>query len=199
LGGVLFFVFPRFTAGYLGRASMQPSLMTGFSNDIELGQIGEIKKNSEVVMRVKTGRPVAYPMLRWRGIALTNFDGKRWTNPEHTNETLRAHPDGWIFLSSDRGHATALGTTALQYTVFLQPIATSAIFVPSEPISLKGSFSPDNSNTDGYIFRDFAGSLFNPFHNFSQVRYTGLSRLPNLDVKQLRATTDAYPPAIRAQ
>jgi hypothetical protein len=200
LGGLLFFVFPRFTAGYLGRASMQPSLMTGFSNDIELGQIGEIKKNSEVVMRVKTGRPVAYPMLRWRGIALTNFDGKRWTNPEHTNETVRAHPDGWIFLSSDPRHAAALGTTALQYTVFLQPIATSAIFTPGEPISLKGSFSPDNSDVGSYIFRDSTtDSLFNPFHNFSQVRYTGLSRLPNLDVKQLRATTDAYPPAIRAQ
>jgi len=199
LGGVLFFVFPRFTAGYLGRAGMQPSLMTGFSNDIELGQIGEIKKNSEVVMRVKTEKAVAYPMLRWRGIALTNFDGKRWTNPEHTNETLRAHPDGWIFLSSDRGHAAAFGTTALQYTVFLEPIATSAIFTPGEPISLKGSFSPDNANVDGYIFRDSTGSLFNPFHNFSPVRYAGLSRLPNPDVKQLRAATDAYPPAIRAE
>jgi protein-glutamine gamma-glutamyltransferase len=199
LGGVLFFVFPRFTAGYLGRASMQPSLMTGFSNDIELGQIGEIKKNSEVVMRVKTGKPVAYPMLRWRGIALTNFDGKRWTNPEHTNETVRAHPDGWIFLSSDPGHAVASGTTALEYTVFLQPIATSAIFTPGEPISLKGSFSPDNSDVGSYIFRDSTGSLFNPFHNFSQVRYGGLSRLPSLDVKQLRATTDAYPPVIRAE
>src|SRR5437016_4633086 len=81
LGGALFFIFPRFTAGYLGRASMQPSLMTGFSDDVELGQIGEIKKNAQVVMRVKTGKPVGYPMLRWRGTALTTFDGKRWTKP----------------------------------------------------------------------------------------------------------------------
>src|ERR1700732_657141 len=78
LGTALFFIFPRFTAGYLGRASMQPSLMTGFSDDVELGQIGTIKKNSELVMRVKTGQPVGDPMLRWRGIALTKFDGKRW-------------------------------------------------------------------------------------------------------------------------
>src|ERR1700730_13131868 len=76
LGTALFFIFPRFTAGYLGRASMQPSLMTGFSDDVELGQIGTIKKNSELVMRVKTGQPVGDPMLRWRGIALTNFDGR---------------------------------------------------------------------------------------------------------------------------
>src|SRR6476661_4016441 len=60
-GGALFFFFPRVSAGYLGRASLQPTLMSGFTNDVELGQIGEIKKNSEVVMRVRTGKPVGYP------------------------------------------------------------------------------------------------------------------------------------------
>jgi hypothetical protein len=54
IGGALFFFFPRFSAGYLGRTSLQPTLMSGFSDDVELGQIGEIKKNSEVVMRVRT-------------------------------------------------------------------------------------------------------------------------------------------------
>jgi hypothetical protein len=202
LGGALFFVFPRFTAGYLGRASMQPSLMTGFSDDIELGQIGQIKKNTEVVMRVKTDKPVAYPMLRWRGIALTNFDGKRWTNPEHGTETLTARPDGWIFLGGPE-QAAALAGTGLQYTVFLQPIATSAIFTPGEPISLKGSFSPDNSDSDwavssSYIHRDATGSLFNPFHNYAAVRYRGLSRLPKLDAVALRLAGDVYPSEILA-
>src|SRR5260221_2766219 len=198
LGGVLFFVFPRFTAGYLGRERMAASLMTGFSNDIELGQIGEIKKNSEVVMRVKTGKPVAYPMLRWRGIALTNFDGKRWSNPELTNETLRAQPDGWIFFR-DAGQAAALGATSLQYTEFLHPIATSPIFTPGEPVSLKGNFSTDGANANWAphpwsIFRDSTGSLFNPFHNYAPVRYVGLSGLPKLDPAQRRSASDAYPP-----
>src|SRR6266404_2735311 len=146
LGGALFFVFPRFTAGFWGRASMQPSLMSGFSENVELGQIGEIKQNSQVVMRVKTGKPVGYPMLRWRGTALTTFDGKRWTNPERAHETLVASPDGWIFLRGPQ-QATALGATGLQYTVLLQPIATSAIFTPGEPISLKGNFWADNSGS----------------------------------------------------
>src|ERR1700726_2450765 len=121
LGGVLFFVFPRFTAGYLGRASMQPSLMTGFSNDIELGQIGEIKKNSEVVMRVKTGKPVPYPMLRWRGIALTKFDGKRWSNPDHLSEAIAPKPDGWIYFGSPAQLADR-SFKKLEFTVFFHPI-----------------------------------------------------------------------------
>src|SRR5216684_3908822 len=199
LGGALFFIFPRFTAGYLARASMQPSLMTGFGDDVELGQIGEIKKNSEVVMRVKTGKPVAYSMLRWRGIALTNFDGKRWSNPERTSETLTARPDGWIFLRGSE-QAAAPAPTGLQYTVFLQPMATAAIFTLGEPISLKGNFS-ESANDEwaarhSYIFRDATGSLFNPFHNYSPVRYTGFSRLPKLNAAELRSAGDAYSPAI---
>src|SRR5262249_16606745 len=77
VGTLLFFFFPRFSAGYLGRTSMNTTLMSGFTNEVELGQIGEIKKNTAVVMRVQTGAPVDYNQLRWRGIALANFDGTR--------------------------------------------------------------------------------------------------------------------------
>jgi protein-glutamine gamma-glutamyltransferase len=203
LGGALFFVFPRFTAGVWGRAGLQPSLMSGFSDDVELGQIGEIKQNSEVVMRVKTGKPVADPMLRWRGIALIQFDGKRWSNPERTNETLMANPDGWIFLNGPQQGAASVAT-GLQYTVLLQPIATSAILTPGEPISLRGNFAADNSGSSwgashSYIFRDSTGSLINPFHNYSPVRYTGFSRLPKLDAGKLRSAGNAYPAEIRAE
>src|SRR5215470_3176257 len=78
-GSLLFFFFPRFSAGYLGRTSMNTTLMSGFTDNVELGQIGEIKKNTAVVMRVQTGAPVEYNQLRWRGIALANFDGMRWS------------------------------------------------------------------------------------------------------------------------
>src|ERR1700724_1013346 len=94
VGGTLFFFFPRFSAGYLGRTSFNPALMTGFTDDVELGQIGEIKKDSTIVMRVETGKPVGYPRLRWRGIALSNFDGKRWT-AESRREIRPPNTDGW--------------------------------------------------------------------------------------------------------
>src|SRR5260370_113023 len=141
-------------------------------------------------------------MLRWRGIALTNFYAKRWSNSEHSSETLTARPDGWIFLHGGE-HAAAPVPTGLQYTVFLQPIATAAIFTLGEPLSLKGDFS-DSSNDDwaarhSYIFRDSTGSLFNPFHNYSPVHYTGVSRLPKLDAAELRSASDSYPPSITAE
>jgi len=201
LGGALFFIFPRFTAGYLGRASMQPSLMTGFSDDVELGQIGEIKKNSAVVMRVKTGGPVAYPMLRWRGAALTTFDGKRWTKPHPFEEEVRSNADGWIYLVPP-GQALRARALQLQYTVFLEPIASSAIFTAGQTVALQGNFSGEtpsanHSGPDGYIRRDETDSLLNPFGNYSALRYMVISRLPALDIANLRAANSDYSDPIR--
>ena len=150
IGGALFFVFPRFSAGYLGRASMQPSLMTGFNDNVELGQIGALKRNSEVVMRVKTGRPIGYPMLRWRGIALTHFDGKRWTNPDRYAETLTPNSEGWIEAGNPEQQLDR-SAAALQYTVLLQPIATDAVFTLGNIVSVQGNFAGEGSNSEWTI------------------------------------------------
>ncbi len=195
LGTVLFFIFPRFTAGYLSRASMQPSLMTGFSDDVELGQIGTIKQNSELVMRVKTGKPVGDPMLRWRGIALTQFDGKRWSNAGHISEMLAPNPDGWIYFGSPFQLRDS-SVVKLEFTVFLQPMASDAIFTPGHILALQGNFSGEGSG-NSYVRRGSTDSLLNPFHNFSAVRYAGVSRLTARDVSKLRASSSDYSDEMR--
>ena len=202
IGSTLFFIFPRFSAGYLARASMQPSLMTGFNNSVELGQIGTIKKNSEVVMRVETGKPVGYALLRWRGIALATFDGKRWTNPEHGEEELVPGGDGWIKVG-DPAQRLDAGGPLLQYTVLLEPVATDAVFMTADAVSVQGNFTGENSGSQwsirhSYLKRNFTGSLSNPFHNYAAVRYMAMSRLPRLDVTRLRQASGEYPAEIRS-
>jgi len=200
LGSGLFFFFPRFNAGYLGHASFSPSLMTGFSENVELGQIGEIKKNSAVVMRVQTGKPVGYERLRWRGVALTTFDGKRWTSPERRSQTLSPSPDGWIYMADPVQKTNALGPGIL-YTVYLEPLATDAIFVPGKVVSLQGNFTGEDGSSfsamrRSYIFRDSTDTLLNPFHNYGALRYAGFSRLPPLNAAKLRAAPTNYSPDI---
>jgi len=202
IGGMLFFFFPRFSAGYLGRTSLRPTLMSGFSNDVELGQIGEIKKNSEVVMRVRTGNPVGYPALRWRGIALTAFDGKRWYTPGREDLPIPAGPGGWINIQNRPGEQDR-SATILRFTVLLQPVATDTIFAPANAISVRGNLSGEGSNQDSgarhsYILRDKTDSLFNPFHNFGTLRYEGFSLLPAVNAARLRAASAEYPEEIRA-
>jgi protein-glutamine gamma-glutamyltransferase len=200
IGGVLFFTLPRFSAGYMGRAGLQPSLMTGFSDDIELGQIGEIKKDSTVVMRVKTGKPVGYGMLRWRGIALSNFDGKRWTTPQRRRVIAGPDPDGWIAVGFSVVPSARPAPVQLRYEILLQPIASEAIFVPANAVSIRGNFAGETVNPlsqpHSYIMRDTTDSLFNPFRNFAQLRYFGYSELPVINAAALRAAPTVYPEAI---
>jgi|HubBroStandDraft_4_1064222.scaffolds.fasta_scaffold04954_5 transglutaminase-like putative cysteine protease len=201
IGGALFFFFPRFSAGYLGRTSLQPTLMSGFSDDVELGQIGEIKKNSEVVMRVRTGKPVGYPNLRWRGIALSEFDGKRWSSPDPDKVTIPAGLNGWINLL-ERPAEPDPTATVVRYTVLLQPVATDTMFAPANVVAVRGNLSGEGSNPEvgarrSYIVRDATGSISNPFHNFTTLRYEGLSLLPARNVPRLRAASTDYPEQVR--
>src|SRR5882762_2985297 len=197
-GIVLFFLLPRVSAGYLGKTSFNPTLLSGFSDQVELGQIGEIKNSSAVVLRVETGSPVNYPALRWRGNALANFDGRRWTSAERGPETLSANSDGWIALREKPRPGEARGEI-LQFTVLQEPMASDALFVAGTMLAIRGSFTGETggiSHRRNYLYRDSSGSLINPFHNFVSVRYTGISQLPALNRAQLEAAGTDYPPGI---
>jgi len=197
-GAVLFFLLPRVSAGYLGKTSFNPTLLSGFTDQVELGQIGQIKKSSAVVLRVETGSPVNYPALRWRGNALANFDGRRWTSAERAAETLTANSDGWIALREKPKPGEARGEI-LQFTVLQEPMASDALFVAGTMLAIRGSFTGETggiSHRRNYLYRDSSGSLINPFHNFVSVRYTGISQLPALNRAQLEAADTDYPAEI---
>src|SRR5215831_3253518 len=196
LGGAFFFFFPRFNAGYLGRVSFSPSLMTGFTEDVGLGQIGEIKKSSAVVMRVQTGKPVGYEWLRWRGVALTTFDGKRWSSNAGNPVRLGTKEDGWIHTPETDQKQNTTGQT-VNYTVYLEPVATNAIFVPGRVLSVQGNFSAGTANSfaamqRNYLVTDETGTLKVPFSTFAAIRYAGISRLPPRDAGKLRSAGTEY-------
>jgi protein-glutamine gamma-glutamyltransferase len=182
LGSVLFFVFPRFSAGYFARTGMQPSLMSGFSDNVVLGQIGEIKKNNTVVLRVQTGTPVHYPLLRWRGIALTTFDGHRWFTKEDTRELKTPDADGWITLGS-RVNMEGRPAAQVQFVALLQPIDSEALFAPAQVFALRGNFATEEGTYAAAVHRsylnvDSTGSIYNQSRNAGQIRYEGVSLLP---------------------
>ena len=197
-GTILFFLFPRVSAGYLGKTSFNPTLLSGFSDQVELGQIGEIKKSSAVVLRVETGAPVEYPGLRWRGNALATFDGKRWSSAERPTETLFPYGDGWIPLAP-RPKAGESRGQMLQFTVLQEPMASDALFVPGRVLALRGNFTGEAggiSHRRNYLYRDSTGSLSNPFHNYVSVRYTGIALLPLYEQHALENAGTSYPPEI---
>ena len=194
-GGLLFFFFPRFSAGYLGRTSMNTTLMSGFTNEVELGQIGEIKKNTAVVMRVQTGAPVDYNQLRWRGIALANFDGTRWSSGIPGPVPVFAGNDGWIQIGSPQPR-NGERARILQYTILMEPMASDALFIPGAAVALRGDFRGECLSPSGHrrcLYRDASDSISNPFHNYSAMRYSGVSRLPQFQLEKLRSAGTEYP------
>jgi protein-glutamine gamma-glutamyltransferase len=84
LGGLIFLVLPR-QAGATRTQSGAPLArhLTGFDDEVQLGQLGEILENDSVVMTVEfeneSGeriRPDEEPL--WRGVTMLRYEGGRW-------------------------------------------------------------------------------------------------------------------------
>src|SRR5260370_4401010 len=78
----LFILLPRTANAAFRHLISQRYHLTGFSSEVMLGQVGEIQKDSRPVMHVMPSPgPEKMPSnLKWRGAALSHFDGKRWTD-----------------------------------------------------------------------------------------------------------------------
>src|SRR5205085_7868746 len=96
-GFLIFFILPRQSGGYLNSLAESNQFVTGFSNDVTLGRIGELKQSSAVVMHVQIfgDDHGAYANLKWRGVGLSQFDGRRWTNPAKQC-LIRPAPEGYF-------------------------------------------------------------------------------------------------------
>jgi protein-glutamine gamma-glutamyltransferase len=77
----LFFLLPRTADAALSRFLPRRIFVPGFSNRVVLGQTGKLLLNSRPVMHVSSPRPDKLSGVKWRGDALTFFDGKQWINP----------------------------------------------------------------------------------------------------------------------
>ena len=200
IGAVIFFTLPRFTAGYLSALSLQPKLMTGFTDNVTLGEIGEIQQSHAVVMRIHIdGEPWRGDGMHWRGIVLTNFDGRRWFTPTH--EQIAFFPDAAGIYRLGSPPLPPGDSYPLHYTVLMEPLASDAIFVASRIESLHGRFTNDvetvgPSHRANYLLVDPTESLSNPFHNGTKVRYEALSNVPDVPPAQLRVASELFPASL---
>ncbi len=90
----------------------------------------------------------------------------------------------------------------IHYTVLLEPIASSALFVANDVEGMRGRFNVDAASGPfgqrrAYLLRDAEGSIFNPYHNYSRMEYEASSILPTPPPAALRQAGTDYPEEIR--
>jgi transglutaminase-like putative cysteine protease len=127
LTGGLFFLLPRTAEAAFSRFSSHRIHIPGFSNQVTLGDIGEIKNSSRQAMHIRLiGREVAGG-VKWRGGTLMDFDGRRWSNPN----TMRQ------FIHVEKGQAELEPPDnrqrGISYTVEFDELETDSLFFAGTP------------------------------------------------------------------
>ena len=147
VGAGLFFLIPRVGTGYFMRAAVSPLLLSGFTDSVELGQIGQLKQSSAIVMHAQRLSGTPFSVLKWRGVALDTFDGLTWTKTNKKRESVRAEHSNYIFRpGKTRGELVT-------YEILLEPIATTALFGPHRVRQISGRLIPGiEVDSDGAIF-----------------------------------------------
>src|SRR5690242_11332987 len=93
----LFLIAPRSGAAALTRSGGGLTNFIGFSENVTLGQIGTLKQDDAIVMRVRVDDPEPPQGLRWRGVALDEFTGLGWRKSPDARRAEAATERGGFF------------------------------------------------------------------------------------------------------
>lgn len=194
----VFVVLPRMSAGYLGAYSFGNDFSIGFSDHVQLGQIGRIQQSNAVVMHVEIDgdQRGQYDTLHWRGVALSYFDGRSWSNP-HEQYTLHRVGNG-SFLVPPFGQAAAPDyiaqtvslsaarglPTVIHYRVLMEPIGTNVFFLAPWPRSVSGTYRA--------LAEDLGGAIYDLDGLRAITRYEADSEIAAPPPSQLRAVGQTY-------
>src|SRR5262249_16623539 len=189
----LFFLIPRFGGGGLARGYGNEQAITGFSEKVELGQFASIKKSPRVVMRVRLDHsPQRY--IRWRGIALENYDGRAWTlSPELKDRQSAMIAGSLSTTEADTRIANVyipVNRTGTQMPlgqgIILEPLSTPVLFGAGRPVSLR--IAAAGATTDKYTGEIRASGL-----RGGRVQYSVTSDIWTPTEDQLRADSASEP------
>jgi protein-glutamine gamma-glutamyltransferase len=159
----IFFLLPRINSGLYKHPFGDKRYTSGFSEQVELGQIGSIKQSNAVVMRVKTDKlPSEIPVdLKWRGLAFEHYDGRSW---KRSRRTYRPIPiQGRFYKLED----STQGTSFIDQTFFVEALSTNVIFATHKALAI--------SRDAGPLWRDDSETLYVSRGPDRKLRYSAVS------------------------
>ena len=182
LGLPFFFIAPRTASSALARTRRGLAEIIGFSDRVLLGDIGRLKNNDEIVMHVRlegTGAARGRE-LRWRGVALDEFDGRGWIKSPPAYRFEQKVSEHGIFRLGTTGAVERL----VAQTFFVEPLDTPVIFAAPRAVALQAALP--------YVRVDGEGSLQTRPHDLERLAYKVYSDTSEPDAEVLRADHLAY-------
>ena len=185
-GTAIFFVLPRLSSSYLSAYVASGGIATGFSDHVQLGQIGEIQQSGSLVMHIQIdGDQRGAFDLKWRGVTLNLFNGTTWSNPHEQHFVRRL---GGRFILTPPGEKLLSPSAVIHYRVLMEPIASSVFFLAPTPLSLEGNYR--------VVSMDGGGAVFDPDPEHPVNSYDAISNIAQANPAQLRAASQDYPPEV---
>lgn len=178
----LFLIAPRSGAAALTRSGGGLSNFIGFSEHVTLGQIGTLKRDDGLVMRVRIEGGEPPRGLRWRGVALDEFTGNAWRKSAEARR-----PDSGV---TQRTGFFQLGTTESLHrlttqTFFLEPLDSPVLFAAPRVVALQGDLP--------FIRVDAEGSIQSQRHEFERIMYKAISDTDEPPAEELQRDMRPYP------
>jgi len=191
VGSLLFMAIPHLGTGTFSPGILRAGASSGFSETTRLGDIGRIKLNHSRVMQVRVSGDIQQD-LRWRGMALDQFDGSTWTRTATGLDWFSADGEGWF---RPRGEPESVqgdgAATGLVQEIRLDPSPQRVLFAAASPVRLR---------TEDFLFlaEDGTGALILPGRPGRGLTYTVASSLPSRDPAVLRVARGDDPLRVRS-
>ncbi|PYS00488.1 MAG: hypothetical protein DMG12_17740 [Acidobacteria bacterium] len=165
-GTFFFFIIPRVGTEYFSRAATTSLLLSGFTETVQLGEIGQVKLSSAVVMHARQMSGPPFGVLKWRGISLDTFDGHNWSKTDRRRAGVRPSPDHQSWL-----HPLGQSGDHVRYQILLEPLATTTLFGPHQVLAISGGVQGIEIDGDD--------SIYMRIQTLRRVQYEVLSEIPS--------------------
>ena len=187
-----FFPHPSYGCGSAAEDKWRGIAGNGFSDRVDLGTIGSVKQDPQIVMRVELpDQPaVEKDRLYLRGLAYDQYNGQSWTHSGTRRRSLSLVAEG-TFLVRPAGSRSSSGLSgSVRQDIMLETLDTAVLFAAPFAELVSGDFLE--------IQADAMGGLRLPVSPASRIRYSVISQAPQLAADERIASALDYPDAILA-
>ena len=183
----IFLLIPRIGRAYLPFKSRIGTLVTGFSDKVELGAFGSIQTDPTIVMRVRVSglsSPEHIEKLYWRGVAFESFDGKSWFSRDRQRWTIIRNSEGIFPVGTPR-----VELNVIEQEIYLEPIESEFLFAAPRLLGVSADFPA--------LLINGTRSISAPGLLSRRTRYIAYSQPEAFSEEELKGEGSQYPTPIR--